>query len=395
MSEQDDASGDQGAHPQEPQNLDKNGPSDEKPAAQKNDNPQSGDDKESDEDEPPFYKRPLFWIIAGAVALILGIGLLLWWLHARQYESTDDAFIDAHIVRLSPQVSGRLVWIAQLDNRHIKAGQLLAVVEPTGPEAQLEQARAGVAEADAGIAQAQGKLVQAIAQRSQSAANAEAPAADAARAARNFARYRELARIDKAAAADTQIDQARAEAERSAAQATAARREVNSAAANIEVARKAIEAAQAQRRTALARVSEANVTVGDLRIVAPIDGQVVQRNVNIGSTVSPQSQMMAIVPDQIWITANFKETQLALMRVGQHVDVSVDAFPDQKFAGHVDSIQRGAGQAFGILPPQNATGNYVKVVQRVPVRILFDRMPDPKRWPLGPGMSVVPRVKVR
>ena len=103
---------------------------------------------------------------------------------------------------------------------------------------------------------------------------------------------------------------------------------------------------------------------------------------------------MAIVPDRIWVTANFKETQLVDMRPGQHVDIRIDAFPDVKFEGHVDSIQRGAGQAFALLPAQNATGNYVKVVQRVPVRILFDR-PDPRAYAVGPGMSVIPTVKVR
>jgi membrane fusion protein (multidrug efflux system) len=103
---------------------------------------------------------------------------------------------------------------------------------------------------------------------------------------------------------------------------------------------------------------------------------------------------MAIVPDQIWVTANFKETQLTYMHPGQHADIIVDAYPGVHFDGHVDSIERGAGQAFALLPPQNATGNYVKVVQRVPVRLLFDH-PDPRRWSIGPGMSVSPRVKVR
>jgi membrane fusion protein (multidrug efflux system) len=116
---------------------------------------------------------------------------------------------------------------------------------------------------------------------------------------------------------------------------------------------------------------------------------VVNRNVNIGSYVSPGTQLMAIVPDEMWITANFKETQITHMSIGQHVDIKLDAFPDVHFEGHVDSIQRGAGQAFALLPPQNATGNYVKVVQRVPDR------PDPRRYAVGPGMSVVPTVKVR
>jgi membrane fusion protein (multidrug efflux system) len=144
-------------------------------------------------------------------------------------------------------------------------------------------------------------------------------------------------------------------------------------------------------------VQQADVTIGNLRLTAPVSGQVVNRQVNLGSYVAPGAQLMAIVPDTMWITANFKETQLTLMRRGQPVEIRVDAFPGIKFVGHLDSIQRGAGQAFALLPPQNATGNYVKVVQRVPVRITFDLKhgPDPRKYPIGPGMSVVPTVKVR
>ena len=123
----------------------------------------------------------------------------------------------------------------------------------------------------------------------------------------------------------------------------------------------------------------------------------VNRQVNIGSYVAPGSQLMAIIPETMWITANFKETQLEHMRVGQPVDISIDAFPGVAFKGRVDSFQQGAGQAFAVLPPQNATGNYVKVVQRVPVRITFDvkNGPDPRKYPIGPGMSAIPTVKVR
>ena len=173
---------------------------------------------------------------------------------------------------------------------------------------------------------------------------------------------------------------------------------LDSAAANVLVARRQVDTSRAQIAAAEARVKQTDVTINDLRLTAPVSGQVVNRMVNVGSYVSPGQQLMAIVPDALWITANFKETQLEHMRIGQHVDIRIDAFPGIKFEGHVDSIQRGAGQAFQILPPQNATGNYVKVVQRVPVRILFDtgdNRPDPRRYPIGPGMSVTPRVKVR
>jgi membrane fusion protein, multidrug efflux system len=376
--------------------------SDDRKASDQDAKPDSGADDNDDDkqdknkpDKPPLWKRPLFWIIAIVVVAVVIVGGFLWWSHARKYESTDDAFVDAHIVRLSPQIAGQLVWVAPSDNRHVKAGQLLAVIEPSGPEAQLEQARAGVAEADAGIAQAEGRLIAARAQWREAIANARAPAAEAGRSARDAARFGNLAGLDRAAVAETQLDQARTQARTAAAQAAAARRQIATARANMLVAEKGIEAARAQRTAAVARVSQARVTTGDLRITAPIDGQVVQRNVNVGSTVSPQTQMMAIVPDQIWVTANFKETQLTHMALRQPVEIRIDAYPDQSFPGHIDSIQRGAGQAFGILPPQNATGNYVKVVQRVPVRIVFDRMPDPRRFPIGPGMSVVPQVKVR
>ena len=351
----------------------------------------SGDKKD---EGPPLYKRPIFWIVVGLVTLVLLVGGLLWWLHARQYESTDDAFVDAHIVRISAETTGRLTQVADADNRHVRRGMLLAVIEPGANEATQEEAQAGIAQSDSQIRQAQAQVISAEASRSQALANARVPQAEAARAARDYARYLDLARRDPLAAAATQIDQARAQAESAAAQAAAAQRQVATADASILAARRQVDAARAQRGAAVARLRQSSVTVSYLRIRAPVDGQVVNRQVNVGSYVAPGQQLMAIVPDRLWITANFKETQLALMRPGQPVRIKVDAFPDAEFDGHVDSIQRGAGQSFQLLPPQNATGNYVKVVQRVPVRILFND-DSWRRYAIGPGMSVVPRVKIR
>ena len=354
-----------------------------------------GDDDGDDEDKgPPLYKRPLFWIIGGIVLLVVIVGGTLWWLHARRFESTDDAFIDAHIVRIAAQTSGRLVRVSDVDNRHVKRGQLLAVIEPGSPEASRQEALAGVSQGDAAIAQAQARVLSAQASRRQAAANALAPEAAARRDVRDYERYLDLLRRDPLAAAATQVDRARAQAESSSAQALAARRQVQTAAADVLAAAKEVDAARAQRAAAVARVKQADVTLSYLTIRAPIDGQVVNRQVNVGSYLAPGQQLLAIVPDQLWVTANFKETQLALMTRGQHVDIHVDAYPGVVFSGRIDSIQRGAGQAFALLPPQNATGNYVKVVQRVPVRILFDRHYS-SRYVLGPGMSVVPRVTVR
>ncbi|MBW4330803.1 HlyD family secretion protein [Stakelama sp. CBK3Z-3] len=346
----------------------------------------------------PIYKRPVVIVVALLVIGLIGVFGTLYYLHARQFTSTDDAFVDAHIVRIQPQISGQLTFIADADNKHVKAGQLLARIEPTGPQAQLDQARAGVTQADAEVSQAIGRVEAARAQVSQQQAEVAARRADAAKAAADLARYQRLNSIDDAAVSGQQLDAARAQAQNTAAQLAAARRAVNNAQAQVDVSRRAVDAAKAQRSSAQAQVDQAKVTVGDLDVYAPIAGQVVNRSVNVGSTVSPASQMMAIVPDHIWVTANFKETQITNMKRGDPVDIEVDAFPGIHFHGHVDSFQRGAGQAFALLPPQNATGNYVKVVQRVPVRIEFDRQENGADWtkyPIGPGMSVVPTVKVR
>ena len=360
---------------------------------------EDGDDGGEDEDDgPPLYKRPIFWIVLVAVAVVAIIGGTLFWLHKRQYASTDDAFVDAHVVRIAAEVQGKLTRVAGADNRHVEAGALLATIEPDASAATLDQAKAQALQADASIQQAEAQVVSAQAQRRQAAAQARDPEAQAMKAAADLRRYLALRQLDPLAVSGTQIDQARAQAAAGAAQAAAARRAIDNADAQIEVARKQVKAARAQKGAAEAQIASAGVTVGHLDIRASVSGQVVNRNVNVGSYVSPGTQLMAIVPDAIWITANFKETQLTRMRPGQPVDISVDAFPDIAFKGHVDSIQRGAGQAFALLPPQNATGNYVKVVQRVPVRILFDTRdgsPDPRRYSIGPGMSVVPTVKVR
>ncbi|MXP27752.1 HlyD family efflux transporter periplasmic adaptor subunit [Porphyrobacter algicida] len=366
--------------------------------SQTNDTEQGGDSGEGKSNgKKPLFQRRGFWIILVIVVAVLLIGGILYYLHARQYESTDDAFIDAHIVRLAPQVAGTLEKVAQVDNQHVKAGTLLAVIQPSGPEAQLAEAKANARQAEAQVDQAQAQVESAIAARNQAASQALAPQAEAAKAAKELARYKHLLALDPQAVAGQQLDQAQAQARSTAAQAAAAQRSVASANAQITVARRQVQAAQQIVAARKAQIQQAQVTMGDLELRAPVAGQVVNRSVNVGSYVAPGTQLMAIIPEHIWITANFKETQLQHMRVGQPVSITVDAFPDVKFVGHVESFQHGAGQAFSLLPPQNATGNYVKVVQRVPVRISFDTKngPDPSKYPIGPGMSVVPTVKVR
>lgn len=364
---------------------------------QEKDEGQDDQAKDDGPKKPSLFKRPLFWVVLVLVVGGLVVGGLLWWLNARQYESTDNAFIDSHIVRIAPTVAGTLTQVADVDNRHVEAGRLLAVIEPEGRTAQAAEAQAGVTQAQAQAEQARAQITAALATAAQARAQAQVPVAAAIKAQQDLARYRALQRLDSGAVAATQLDAAESQARQTAADAAAARKQIDAAESQIAVARRQAAAARAGIGQRRAQLQQAEVTLGDLRLTAPVSGQVTNRQVNVGSYVGPGTQLLAIVPDRIWVTANFKETQLKLMRVGQPVDIEVDAFPGVHFKGRVDSFQRGAGQAFAVLPPQNATGNYVKVVQRVPVRIEFDikHGPDPRRYPIGPGMSVVPTVKVR
>ena len=366
-----------------PENGDK--PKDSKPE----------DGKPEDGKKPPNpRRRRLLILVAIVVILAAAIAGLLWWLNARQYESTDDAFVDGHIVRLAPQVSGVLKQVFVDDNAFVGPGTLVAIVDTAGPRARQEQLRAQEAQAVAGVRQAQARLGvdREAVRRAQS--DTRDPRAQLAKAEQDLGRYERLLRLDAAAVAPQQLDQARASVNQLRGRLTAAEDQIAQARAQLSADETQVGSARAQVDAARAGARQQAIDVANGRLTSPIAGHVANRSVNIGSYVAPGQQILAIVPQQLWVTANFKETQLRDMRVGQAVDIRVDAFPDVAFRGHVQSFQRGAGQAFGLLPPQNATGNYVKVVQRVPVRILFDS-PNPAAYPLGPGISVTPRVKVR
>ena len=321
------------------------------------------DDKKDIKGKSPFANA---WVKIGLliVVVLLVTGAIMWWLIARHYEDTDDAFVDTHIVHVSPQIAGQVLLIHVSDNQRVRAGQPLVDLDARTQQAQLEQTMA--------------QRLQALTQIQQAQAQERAALAQVTNTGRDLARYRGLQATTPQAVAQQQVDQAQA-AERNAV----AQRDQASA---------QIEGAKAQIKVLDAQIATAQLNLGYSRVVAPVDGHVAQRSVAPGNYVSPGQELMAIVPDRLWVTANFKETQLAFMRRGQYVRVTVDSC-DKNIDAHVDSIQRGAGQAFGILPPENATGNYVKVVQRVPVKIILDHVPD--GCILGPGMSVEPRVTVR
>jgi membrane fusion protein (multidrug efflux system) len=190
------------------------------------------------------------------------------------------------------------------------------------------------------------------------------------------------------------LDSAVAKQEATSAALDAARRELSVLAAAISEAEAAQQVAAADLRQAQAAVADADLELSRTKVIAKTSGRVTDRSVEAGGFLAVGQQLLSIVEEQVWVTANFKETDLAQLRVGQHVNISIDAY-SQEWPGHVDSFQHGTGTRFSLLPVENATGNYVKVVQRVPVKIVFDTAPDPDRYVLAPGMSVVPTVDLR
>ncbi len=375
-------------------NHDKHGDDEQNGGRQSDD--KEGDDKDGDDKPPPrslLQRTGLLIGIGIALIVLITVGVL-YWLHARQYESTDDAYVDGHIVRLAPQVSGVLTSVLVDDNNIVGPGQLLATVDTRTTSARQQQSQAQLQQARAGVTQARAQVT--VNRRAVDAAraNIREPQANLDKAEADLARYRSLQRSEPAAVSGQQLDAAVTAVRTAAAQRDAAVKQLDQALAQLKSSQTQIASSQAQVAAAGADLKAQGVDVANSNIYAPIFGHIANRNVNVGSYVTPGQQIMAIVPLNLWITANFKETQLALMRVGQPVDIRIDALPSVAFHGHVASFQRGAGQAFGLLPAENATGNFVKVVQRVPVRIDIDNT-DLRSYPVGPGMSVVPTVKVR
>jgi membrane fusion protein (multidrug efflux system) len=302
-------------------------------------------------------------------------------------------------------VAGHVLKVYVSDNQDVKAGDLLVELDPQTYQAAVDQAKGRVAAAEADLLAARSQVEQAKAQVAAArAAMAQAQADLTAQTARQDEAQENLAQYRKARATgvvsslewtkiETQARTSSANVDASAKAVTAAEAQVSQAAATLKAQQSRVGVATAQIETAKAALESANLDLGYTKVVAAEDGRVTRKNVEAGNFVSPGTPMMALVSPDVWVTANFKETQLAHMKPGQKVDIEVDSYPGVKFTGHVDSVQQGSGARFSLLPPENATGNYVKVVQRVPVKIDFDGPRDGQHL-LGPGMSVEPSVRI-
>ena len=351
-----------------------------------------------DREKPaPPAEKPGSWLrrhkllaalIALAILAAIGAGVA-WWLNSLNYASTDDAFIDARPSAISPEVAGAITGVLVTDNQIVKPGQVLVRIDPRDYVAAVEQAKASIAQADAAIATAEAQTTAqqaVINQMQQQEAQAEA--------ALTYAQeeyQRAQALLTKGAGTLQQAQLTRSDLTQKQAALDAAKAALTQAQRQLTVIAAQRRAAEAQKSQAEAQLAQAEANIARTTITAPVEGRVTQLTAAKGTYATPGQTLMYIVPTEVWVTANFRETQLADMKVGDPAQLCIDAY-GRCFEGRVASIQAGSGTAFSLLPAENATGNYVKVVQRVPVKIVFNKPPDVE---LGPGMSVTPTVTVR
>jgi membrane fusion protein, multidrug efflux system len=371
----------------------------EEPARDDSENRDDADEKGEDSGDKQPQKRQRWPLIALAIVVIIAaiVGTIYWFL-TRDQESTDDAYTDGRAIMVAPHVGGYVVTLAVNDNQFVHKGDLLVQIETrdyiaardqaagqvTAAEAQVANARVALEKAQATfpaqLAQAQGQLEQARGQLFQAQSE-----------------YRRQHAVNRAATSEQSIDLSTANLQQAQGKVQQAEAQVSQASLvsqDIEQARVQVIQLEGQLQQARAALAQAEINLGYTRIAAPQDGWVTKRNVELGNYLQPGAPILAIVVPEIWVTANFKETQLDRIRPGEKVRIAVDAYPHLKLSGHVDSIQLGSGTKFTAFPPENATGNFVKIVQRVPVKIVIDGGLDPA-MPLPLGVSVVPTVTVK
>jgi len=336
-------------------------------------------------------RRRFFRItVVAAPLLVVALGLY-YFIWVRPYETTDDAFIDGHAIQISPKVAGHVLQVFITDNQFVRKGDPLVKIDPRDFGARLAEARASLAAAQSRLAQANSGLAVAQATAQQDRAAVGAAEAEAKRAQADLERYQS---VERRAVSREQVDAVIAAQQTTAASLEVARKKADAAEAQVGLSRALIATAAADVQRAEADVQQAELNRSYTDINAPEAGWVTHRVAEEGEYVQVGQALLTVVEPHPWVTANFKETQLRRMKPGQPAWIEVDAFPQKKFKGHVDSIQAGTGAHFSLLPPENAVGNYVKVVQRVPVKIVFDEGEDSNLL-LPLGASVVPKVKVR
>jgi membrane fusion protein, multidrug efflux system len=337
-------------------------------------------------------RRRIPVIIVGVLALALAVWGLNRYLYSRHHVSTDNAQVDGHITLIAPRIAAFVTRILVDDNQHVQAGDTLVILDDRDLKVKLQQAEADLRQAEAAVGsrgragQTQAELQATRSEAASAQASVRAAEADYHKAAADVERYRKLA-AQKIVSAQ-QFDAAQAAEAQAAAKLEAARRQAAAAGSQVSASGAAVRSADAHLAAAEAAVDNAKLQLSYAYITAPVSGTVARRNAEVGALVQVGQTLMSIVPDEnVWVTANLKETQLTHVRVGDRATFTVDAYPGREFEGRVESLSPATGARFALLPPDNATGNFTKVVQRVPVRIAVDQ-PSGAPVPLRPGMSV-------
>jgi membrane fusion protein (multidrug efflux system) len=335
-------------------------------------------------------------IVAAIVALAaIGIGGRMWY-RSHYYVETDIAYVAGHVTPVSSRIAGVVTKVLIEDNQLVKEGDVIAELDPFDQGVRVEQIQAQIASAKQQVVQADAQIVQVQAQASAAAAQVAQSQAQLVRANQDAERFGQLYNSQMKAVSKSELDAAVA-ARASAVADVAARKDSTSAAkAQIESAKSARDVAQAQVGVLQVQLKDAQQQLAYNKILAPVSGRIGKRTIEVGQRVQPGQQLTAIVQENVWLTANFKETQLAELKPGQEVKVSVDALPGKELIGKVDSFSPASGAQFALLPADNATGNFTKIVQRVPVKITF-KPEDVKALSgrLVPGMSAIAEVSLK
>ena len=357
---------------------------------------ETADKRQEQTAKPPSLRGRVreHWLLLTVVLCLLLVavtGGLIYWFSTRDYESTDDAFVAARSFSVAPKVSGYVTQVPVTDNQHVNAGDLLAQIDDRDYKIAVDQAKAQVAVAQANIDNVQAQIDSQNEQVKQAQAQVDQAKAQLQFAQEEEARAKDL--VQKGAGTVQREQQTRSDLQSQQANTARTNAALIAAKLGIKTLQTQLESARASLQQAQAQLDLANLNLQYTRVTAAQSGRVVKLSGAVGTFATAGQSLMMFVPDQVWIVANYKETQLADMRPGQPVEFTIDAYPSRKLTGHVASVQPGSGTAFSLLPAENATGNYVKVVQRVPVKIVVDHWPDDVA--IGPGMSVVPWTKVR
>ena len=317
--------------------------------------------EENIDTRPEYMKKRV--IVPSVTAIIFLIFGIYFTIHSIFYQSTDDAFVEGHIVSIAPRVEGPVLKLLIDDNQLVKKGDLLLEIDPKDYEVKLQQAKAKLEEAKASLVRTKNQVTKSL--------------SDLEFAQNDYERYSKM--FEKGIASKQDYD--------------SSLNKLTSAQSGSNAAKAMYDEISASIKRLEAEVEQDELNLSYTKIYAPEEGLITNRSVEQGNYVQVAQPMFAIVPEKMWVVANFKETQLANMKPGQPVEIKVDTYRGKKFQGKVDSIQRASGAKASLFPPENAVGSYVKIVQRVPVKIVFTE--DISKYNIVPGMSVVPEVKVK